>query len=70
MGPMDLGSLKQKAPDLKWWVPGVHQILLWIGIARAGRTAKKNDAENRMLLPLLPLFLLLLLRRPVPSVVR
>ena len=36
---MDIGHLKQKMPDMTWWVKGVHQIVLWIGTSRQGKNA-------------------------------
>ena len=33
---MDFGKLKQKPPDLNWWVRGVHQIVVWVGTSRKG----------------------------------
>ena len=40
---IDLGTLKQKVPDMQWWVKGVHQIILWVGTARSGKEATKNS---------------------------
>ena len=29
-------KVKQKLADLRWWVGGVHQIVIWVGTARKG----------------------------------
>ena len=42
----DMGKIKQNVPDMKWWVTGVHQILLWVGTARQGKRANANAWRN------------------------
>ena len=35
--PLDVfPKVKQKVADLRWWVCGVHQIVIWVGTARKG----------------------------------
>ena len=41
-GCVNLGKAKQKAADLKWWIAGLHQIVLWIGTARGGAGERKG----------------------------
>ena len=44
----DLGQVKQKPVDLRHWVPHVHQLILWVGTARQGRSAKfRKDQRGR-----------------------
>ena len=44
---MHLGKVKQKPVDLRWWVKGVHQIVLWVGTARQGKGASKGSAKGK-----------------------
>ena len=46
-GCVHLGKVKQKAVDLRWWVKGVHQIVLWVGTARQGKGASKGSAKGK-----------------------
>ena len=39
-------SLKQKPPALKFWTPGSTQIMLWIGTAEQGRTARQHTQQT------------------------
>ena len=44
----DLGQVKQKPVALQHWVPHVHQLILWVGTARQGRSAKfRKDQRGR-----------------------
>ena len=36
--------VKQKPADTKWWVGGVHQIVLWVGAARRIQTARAQQS--------------------------
>ena len=36
----DLGKVKQKAADMKWWVDHILQVILWVGTARQGKASK------------------------------
>ena len=36
----NLGKVKQKAADMKWWVDDILQVILWVGTARPGRASK------------------------------
>ena len=40
-GLPDLAMVKQKVADLQWWIPGVHQVVLWVGVARQGLGARE-----------------------------
>ena len=46
-GCVHLGKVKQKPVDLRWWVKGVHQIVLWVGTARQGKGASKGSAKGK-----------------------
>ena len=46
-GCVHLGKVKQKAVDPRWWVKGVHQIVLWMGTARQGKGASKGSAKGK-----------------------
>jgi hypothetical protein len=52
--PMDLGVCKQKVLTkesfVKWWLPGVHQVVVWVGTARTGVGAKKKRKAKDALL--------------------
>ncbi len=37
---MNIGKVKQKAADMRWWIKGVHQIVLWVGTARGGKASR------------------------------
>ena len=37
---MDLGNVKQKATNMGWWVPRVHQLMVYVGTSRTGMGAK------------------------------
>ena len=43
---MDLGKIKQKTTDTRWWIRGVHQVLIWVGTARHGKGASKGWAKR------------------------
>ena len=43
----DLGRVKQKPADLRWWVRGVHQVILWVGTARRGKGKGKGKAKAK-----------------------
>ena len=36
---------KQKHADLRWWVGGVHQIVIWSGTARLGKQNRASGAN-------------------------
>ena len=38
----DLGPVKQKPADLRWWKPNIHQLLLYVGTARPGQGARQR----------------------------
>ena len=40
-------SIKRKPADLKFWVPGTVQIMLWVGAARQGKQAHQRDQEKK-----------------------
>jgi hypothetical protein len=43
LGPLpftNLGKVKQKAADMKWWVDDIVQVILWVGTARQGKASK------------------------------
>ena len=46
-GCVHLGKVKQKPVDPRWWVKGVHQIVLWVGTARQGKGASKGSAKGK-----------------------
>ena len=46
-GCVHLGKVKQKPVDLRWWVKGVHQIVLWVGTARQGKGASKGSGKGK-----------------------
>ena len=46
-GCVHLGKVKQKPVDFRWWVKGVHQIVLWVGTARQGKGASKGSAKGK-----------------------
>ena len=46
-GCVHLGKVKQKRVDLRWWVQGVHQIVLWVGTARQGKGASKGSGKGK-----------------------
>ena len=45
-GCVALGKVKQKNADLHWWVPGVHQLVLWMGTARTGKGSGKGTGKG------------------------
>ena len=42
----DLGKCQQKPADLRWWVPGIHQLLLFLGTSREGKGAARARFAN------------------------
>jgi hypothetical protein len=46
-GLPDLAMVKQKVADLHWWTPGVHQVVLWMGVARQGLGAREAQLKNK-----------------------
>ena len=43
----DMGTLKQKVPDMKWWTKGVHQIVLLLGDSRPSKASRENTWSRR-----------------------
>ena len=43
----DLGHVKQKPVDLQHWVPHIHQLIVWVGTARQGQGARRQDELRR-----------------------
>ena len=43
----DLGQVKQKPAKLRWWKPGIHQLLLYVGTARQGRGARTREERGQ-----------------------
>ena len=39
-------AIKQKKADLKFWVPGTVQIMLWVGQSEAGRQARRTQQKK------------------------
>ena len=37
---LDLGNVKQKTTNMGWWVPRVHQLMVYVGTSRTGMGAK------------------------------
>ena len=46
-GCVHLGKVKQKRIDLRWWVRGVHQIVLGVGTAWKGKGASKGSGKGK-----------------------
>ena len=40
-------AIKQKKADLKFWVPGTVQIMLWVGQPETGRQARKTRQKTK-----------------------
>ena len=38
---LDLGKVKQKTTNMGWWVPRVHQLMVYVGTSRTGMGARK-----------------------------
>jgi hypothetical protein len=38
-----LGTVLQKGINLQWWVPYIHQLVLYVGTARQGKGARKRQ---------------------------
>ena len=45
-GLPDLAVVKQKVADLQRWIPGVHQVVLWVGVARQGCGAREAHRQK------------------------
>ena len=45
-GLPDLAVVKQKVADLQRWIPGVHQVVLWVGVARQGCGAREAHQQK------------------------
>ena len=41
-------AIKQKKADLKFWVPGTVQIMLWVGQSTQGRRAQKTHRTRQV----------------------
>ena len=46
-GCVHLGKVKQKRIDLRWWVRGVHQIVLGVGTSWKGKGASKGSGKGK-----------------------
>ena len=44
---MDLVHIKQKPTDMKWWIRGVHQVLLFVGTSRHGKGGASKGWNKR-----------------------
>ena len=44
----DIGTLKQKVPDMKRWTKGVHQIVLWLGESRPSKASLVKKLSRRV----------------------
>ena len=40
----NIGAVKARVPDLRWWMFGIYQLPLWLG---GSRTGKKNNPERK-----------------------
>ena len=43
----DMGTLKQKVPDMDRWTKGVHHIVLWLGDCRPSKASRVNKLSRR-----------------------
>ena len=47
---LDLGNVKQKTTNMGWWIPRVHQLMVYVGTSRTGMGAKKaKQITNKQL---------------------
>ena len=42
----DLGRVKQKSTDIRWWKPRLHQLMIYVGTSRTGQEAAKRKSKK------------------------